>query len=180
MYPCFVVEEILGMKENIGVIYDTSPQVDEVVEVLLGSLSLARQSARPVREVWGGWLCRYDVMMLVSAFWGDVFLPGEWHRFFEREGIDSFSGRTLVPVATSRPLVVSMAPVLRRLFRPVCVRVVWPAECFLFPKGILPRREMERELRGRSTSGCRYSVVAVGPTTVLIRPTGCRVVAIDR
>lgn len=47
MYPCFVVEEILGMKENIGVIYDTSPQVDEVVEVLLGSLSLARQSARP-------------------------------------------------------------------------------------------------------------------------------------
>lgn len=135
MYPCFVVEEILGMKENIGVIYDTSPQVDEVVEVLLGSLSLARQSARPVREVWGGWLCRYDVMMLVSAFWGDVFLPGEWHRFFERVGIDSFSGRTLVPVATSRPLVVSMAPVLRRLFRSVCVRVVWPAEVFFIPEG---------------------------------------------
>lgn len=74
-------------------------------------------------------------MMLVSAFWGDVFLPGEWHRFFERVGIDSFSGRTLVPVATSRPLVVSMAPVLRRLFRPVCVRVVWPVEVFFIPEG---------------------------------------------
>ncbi len=126
---------VLGMKENVGVIYDSSLLAVEVAVALLNGLSLPHRSVRPVLAVSSGWLRRYDVMMLVSARWSEMLLPGEWHKLFERVGLEIFSGRTLVPVATSSPLSVSTAPALRRFFHPVCVRMVSPVEAFFIPEG---------------------------------------------
>ena len=73
--------------------------------------------------------------MLVSSYWSDMFLPCEWHKFFTKIGVWTFSGRTVVPVSTSVPLSVSIAPALRRIFAPVCVRIISPVEVFFIPEG---------------------------------------------
>lgn len=123
------------MKENVGVIYDSSPRAADVVAALRDRLSLRRRQVRPVAEVSSGWLLPCEVLMLVSGRWSDMLLPGEWQDFFEHFGVSSFSGRTLVPVATSMPLAVSLAPALRRMLQPVCVRIVSPVEVFFIPEG---------------------------------------------
>lgn len=123
------------MKENVGVIYDSSPRVADVVDLLRDRLSLRRRQVRPVAGVSAGCLLPCEVLMLVSCRWSEPLLPGEWHAFFEHFGVSAFSGRTLVPVATSVPLAVSLAPALRRMLRPVCVRIISPVEVFFIPEG---------------------------------------------
>ena len=105
------------------------------VSILVSRLPLSQEHVRPVSDVSVGWLRSYEVLMLVSSYWSDMFLPCEWHKFFTKIGVWMFSGRTVVPVSTSVPLSVSIAPALRRIFAPVCVRIISPVEVFFIPEG---------------------------------------------
>ena len=123
------------MKEKVGVVYDSSARGVDIVSILVSRLPLSQEHVRPVSDVSVGWLRSYQVLMLVSSYWSDMFLPCEWHKFFTKIGVWTFSGRTVVPVSTSVPLSVSIAPALRRIFAPVCVRIISPVEVFFIPEG---------------------------------------------
>ena len=112
------------MKEKVGVVYDSSARGVDIVSILVSRLPLSQEHVRPVSDVSVGWLRSYE-----------VFLPCEWHKFFTKIGVWTFSGRTVVPVSTSVPLSVSIAPALRRIFAPVCVRIISPVEVFFIPEG---------------------------------------------
>ena len=103
------------MKEKVGVVYDSSARGVDIVSILVSRLPLSQEHVRPVSDVSVGWLRSYEVLMLVSSYWSDMFLPCEWHKFFTKIGVWTFSGRTVVPVSTSVPLSVSIAPALRRI-----------------------------------------------------------------
>ena len=86
------------MKEKVGVVYDSSARGVDIVSILVSRLPLSQEHVRPVSDVSVGWLRSYEVLMLVSSYWSDMFLPCEWHKFFTKIGVWTFSGRTVVPV----------------------------------------------------------------------------------
>ena len=86
------------MKEKVGVVYDSSVRGVDIVSILVSRLPLSQEHVRPVSDVSVGWLRSYEVLMLVSSYWSDMFLPCEWHKFFTKNrrldvfGTDGSSG----------------------------------------------------------------------------------------
>ena len=63
------------MKEKVGVVYDSSARGVDIVSILVSRLPLSQEHVRPVSDVSVGWLRSYEVLMLVSSYWSDMFLP---------------------------------------------------------------------------------------------------------
>ena len=78
------------MKEKVGVVYDSSARGVDIVSILVSRLPLSQEHVRQVSDVSVGWLRSYEVLMLVSSHWSDMFLPCEWHKFFKKSEFWSF------------------------------------------------------------------------------------------